>query len=73
MYPGTHAATDPDRPAVIMAGTGRTLTYGELDERSARVASALRGSGLRPGVVIAVLSDNATEIFEIYWAALRSG
>ncbi|KDE98270.1 acyl-CoA synthetase [Mycolicibacterium aromaticivorans JS19b1 = JCM 16368] len=73
MYPGTHAATDPDRPAVIIAGTGRTLTYGELDERSVRVASALRASGLRPGDVIAVLSDNAAEVFEIYWAALRSG
>jgi len=73
MYPGTHAATDPSRPAVIMAGTGRTLSYGELDEHSARLASALRGLGLRPGDVIAVLSDNTAEVFEIYWAALRSG
>jgi fatty-acyl-CoA synthase len=73
MYPGTHAAIDPDRPAVIMAGTGRMLSYGELDERSARLAAALRGLGLRPGDVIAVLSDNTAEVFEIYWAALRSG
>ena len=32
MYPGTHAATAPDRPAVIMAGVEATVTYAELDE-----------------------------------------
>ena len=73
MYPGTHAATAPDRPAVIMAGSNATVTYGELDENSARLASALHELGLRTGDVIAVLSDNAPEVFEIYWAAIRSG
>jgi long-chain acyl-CoA synthetase len=73
MYPGTHAATAPDRPAVIMAGSNATVTYGELDENSARLASALHELGLRTGDVIAVLTDNAPEVFEIYWAAIRSG
>jgi fatty-acyl-CoA synthase len=73
MYPGTHAASAPDRPAVIMVDTGRVLTYRELDENSARLASALHGLGLRTGDVIALLSDNAAEAFEIYWAAMRSG
>ncbi|MEZ0365904.1 acyl-CoA synthetase [Mycobacterium sp. pUA109] len=73
MYPGTHAASAPDRPAVIMAGSGRTVTYGELDDNSARLASALHGLGLRPGDVIAIVSDNAAEAFEIYWSAIRSG
>ncbi len=56
-----------------MANTGKTLTYGELDENSARVASALHRLGLRRGDVIGLLSDNAPEAFEVYWAALRSG
>lgn len=73
MYPGTHAATAPERPAVIMADSGTTVTYGQLDENSARLAAALRQLGLRPGDVIAVLSDNVPEAFEIYWAAVRSG
>ncbi|MGB8206190.1 MAG: acyl-CoA synthetase [Mycobacterium sp.] len=73
MYPGTHAATAPDRPAVIMAGSNATVTYAELDENSARLASALHELGLRTGDVIAVLTDNAPETFEIYWAAIRSG
>jgi fatty-acyl-CoA synthase len=73
MYPGTYAASAPHRPAVVMAGTGRALTYRELDENSARLASALYAQGLRPGDVIALISDNSAEAFEVYWAALRSG
>lgn len=73
MYPGTHAATAPERPAVIMAASGSTVTYGQLDENSARLAAALRQLGLNTGDVIAVLSDNVPEAFEIYWAAVRSG
>ena len=56
-----------------MAGSGKTLTYRELDDNSARLASALRAIGLRPGDVIALVSDNSAEAFEVYWAALRSG
>lgn len=73
MFPGTHAASAPNRPAVVMAGSGKTVTYRELDDNSARLASALHALGLRPGDVIALVSDNAAEAFEVYWAALRSG
>ncbi|GAA3359047.1 acyl-CoA synthetase [Saccharopolyspora gregorii] len=73
MYPGAHAATDPDRPAVIMAGSGERLTYGELEERSIRLAHALREAGLRRGDVVALLTDNTPSAFEVYWAAVRSG
>jgi long-chain acyl-CoA synthetase len=73
MFPGTHAKSAPGRPAVIMAESGRTLTYRELDDNSARLASVLHAMGLRKGDVIALLSDNAAETFEIYWAAMRSG
>lgn len=73
MFPGTHAAVRPEHPAVIMAGSGTVTTYAELEQRSAAVASALYDMGLRRGDVIALLSDNSAEAFEIYWAALRSG
>jgi fatty-acyl-CoA synthase len=73
MYPGTHAESAPDHPAVIIAGSGDTITYRQLDENSARLASALHGMGLRKGDVVGLLSDNAAEAFEVYWAALRSG
>ncbi|MAS56867.1 MAG: acyl-CoA synthetase [Nocardioides sp.] len=73
MYPGTWARSTPDKPALVMAGSGRTLTYAELDERSLRLANRLRDSGLRRGDVVALLSDNTPETYEVYWAALRSG
>jgi fatty-acyl-CoA synthase len=73
MYPGTYARTTPHKPAVIMAATGAMMTYGQLDENSARLAAALHSVGLRPGDTVALLSDNCAEAFEVYWAALRSG
>ncbi|GAB3569768.1 acyl-CoA synthetase [Amycolatopsis endophytica] len=73
MYPGTHADADPDKAAVIMAGSGERLTYGELDERSARLADALTSAGLGRGDTVAVLSDNNARAYEVYWAAMRSG
>ena len=73
MFPGAHAAIDPQRPAVIMAGSGARLSYGELEERSIRLAHVLRESGLQRGDVVALLTDNALPAFEVYWAAVRSG
>jgi fatty-acyl-CoA synthase len=73
LYPGTHASTTPDKPAVILADTGETTTYRQLDQRSGALARVLHDAGLRPGDVVAVLSDNAPAVFDVYWAAHRSG
>ena len=73
MYPGTWAATTPDKPALIMAGSGAVTTYAELEERSARLARHLHERGLRPGDVVALVTENRPEAFVAYWAALRSG
>src|SRR5262245_58132695 len=73
MFPGVIAASTPDKAAVVMAGSGRTLTYRQLDDHSAGLAAALHGLGLRRGDVVAMLADNTPECFEIYWAAVRSG
>lgn len=73
MYPGQHARVTPDKAAVILAETGDVVTYRQLDERSAALARVLHDAGLRPGDVVAVLSDNAAPVFEVYWAAHRSG
>lgn len=73
MFPGKYAAESPEHPAVVMAGSGATLSYGELESRSAQLAATLYAHGLRRGDVIALLSDNVAEAFVIYWAAIRSG
>lgn len=73
MYPGVHARTRPDRPAVVMGGSGAVLTYAELDERSSRLAHAWRAAGLRRGDHVALLMENQLRFMEVVWAALRSG
>jgi long-chain acyl-CoA synthetase len=73
MYPGTYAAEAPDRVAAVMAETGESLSYAELDRRSVQLAHVLYEAGLRPGDVVALLTENSLRAFEVYWAALRSG
>jgi long-chain acyl-CoA synthetase len=73
MYPGTYAAQTPDRIAAVMAGTGETISYGELERRSAQLARVLHDGGLQPGDVVALLTENNLRALEVYWAALRSG
>lgn len=73
LHPGMIAAVDPDRPAAILAGDGSTLTYGELEARSNRLAQLLRANGLGPGDHIAVLLENHLRYFEVCWAAQRAG
>src|SRR6516164_9073853 len=73
MYPGTYAADAPDRIAAVMTGTGETLSYGDLERRSVQLAHVLHEAGLRPGDVVALLTENNLRALEVYWAALRSG
>jgi long-chain acyl-CoA synthetase len=48
MYPGFHAVTQPDKPAVVMGRTGEMITYRELDERSVRLAQGSHAAAERP-------------------------
>ena len=73
MHPGRHAETFPDKAAHIMAGTGETVTYRELDERSNRLAQLMWEVGLRRGDHVALFMENHPRYFEVYWAAIRSG
>ncbi|GAA3523157.1 acyl-CoA synthetase [Aeromicrobium panaciterrae] len=72
-YPSAHAAQFPDKPAVVMAGTGEALTYRELDDGSQRLAQLLYAAGLRPGDHLALVLGNHVRFLEVYWAAMRSG
>ena len=73
LQPGTHAETKGDAPAVIMAGSGETVTYRDLDERSKQVAQLLRSAGLQPGDHIGVMMENHPRYFEVFWGAQRAG
>ena len=73
MYPGTHAETTPDKPAIVMGGSGEVVTYKELDDRSNQLAQLLYERGLRPGDAIAFSMENNARFLEVAWAAQRSG
>ena len=73
MYPGVHAENTPDKPAMIMGGSGEVVTYRQLDERSNQLARLWRDHGLRPGDHVAIFSENQPRYLEVMWAALRSG
>jgi long-chain acyl-CoA synthetase len=71
--PGAHAITNPTKIAALLAETGETLTYAELERRSVQLAHVLWDAGLRRGDVLALLTDNDLRAFEVYWGCMRSG
>jgi long-chain acyl-CoA synthetase len=73
MHPSVHAETHPHKPAIVMAGSGATVTFAELDQRSNQGAHLLRSLGLAAGDCLAILMENSPTYFEIAWAAQRSG
>ena len=68
-----HAANDPTKIATLMLQSGETLTYGELNERSIRLARLFAEAGLVSGDVVALFMENNIRYHEVYWAAVRSG
>ena len=73
MTPSWHAQHTPAASAIIMGSTGETTTYAELEDRSRRLAQALRSRGLTEGGHIAILMENSSQFLEVAWAAQRSG
>src|SRR5271166_4704025 len=73
MYPKMHAVARADQPAVVMAGSGETLTYRELEARSNRLAHLLRAVGLTRLDHYAVFMENQLRFFECGAAGERSG
>ncbi|MFJ5274723.1 long-chain fatty acid--CoA ligase [Streptomyces sp. NPDC088358] len=65
------AAAQRDRIAVRHDDS--TLTYGELDDASARVAALLRDRGLRPGDRVALTMPNVPLFPVLYYGILWAG
>jgi long-chain acyl-CoA synthetase len=73
MYPGLYAQKFADRPAFIMASSGETVTYAELEARSNRLAHLLRAQGLQRLGHYAVFMENNSRYVESCVAGERSG
>jgi long-chain acyl-CoA synthetase len=73
VHPSIHAQRTPDKAAIVMAESGETITYGELEARSNRFARHLRAAGLGPGDRIALIVDNHPRFLELCVGAHRAG
>src|SRR6266700_5568453 len=73
MYTGKHAHLRPLQPAFIMAGTGETVTYAELEARSNRLAHLFRKRGLKRLDHYAIFMENNNRYLEACGAGERAG
>lgn len=69
-----HADRTPERLAAIDQHTGRRVTYGEMHERSGRLAAWLHEQwGVQPGDRLAILGKNSVAYFEFEFACIKLG
>ncbi len=64
-------ASRGDHPALI--ADGETLSYAELDQRTARMARALLAAGAGKGTRIAIVAPDSALLLTTFYAALRIG
>src|SRR6266576_3136059 len=67
------AAALGDKPALIDAASGRTLTYGQLAGGADRVAAGLAARGFAPGDVLALFAPNCPEFALAFHGTLAAG
>src|SRR3979409_259628 len=73
LYPGTQPHLRPLQPAFIMAGSGETVSYAELEARSNRLAHLFRQRGLKRLDHYAIFMENNSRYLEACGAGERSG
>ncbi|TVR25118.1 MAG: acyl-CoA synthetase [Ilumatobacter sp.] len=73
MFPGAHLDSHPDRPAVIMAGSGFTQSFAELDAAANRLSHLFRAAGLQPGDHVAICMENHDHYLEVIWGCHYAG
>jgi acyl-CoA synthetase (AMP-forming)/AMP-acid ligase II len=73
MHPSVHAKTHPEKPAIIMAASGETISYAQLDARSNQVAQLLRARGIGIGDTVALCLENHPWFFCLAWGFQRAG
>jgi long-chain acyl-CoA synthetase len=73
MYARPHAASHPDKAAIIMGGSGETISYAAYEARCDQAAQFLRAAGLRRGDHIAIFMENSIRMLEIEGGAERTG
>lgn len=72
-HPGLVAQRSPDAVAIVMASSGRTITYAELDRRANALSRYLRDCGLNVGDHVAICMENHERFFEVMWGCHYAG
>jgi acyl-coenzyme A synthetase/AMP-(fatty) acid ligase len=67
------AQRTPDKPWVVSADDGRTVSFGALHEAVRRFAAFLRARGLGPNDRIALLANNSIEHLVCYLGVMATG
>src|SRR4051794_10159049 len=67
------AARDPRKPWIVSADDGRTLTYGQLRDVTARIATVLDGRGITAHDRVALLANNSIEHLLCYFGVMSYG
>ena len=73
MHPSAIAQKTPNKPAYIIAETGQTVSFKELDDLSMQGSQLFRHLGLNRGDHVAILLENHVSFLQICLAAQRSG
>jgi len=73
LHPRHHAASHPERPALILADTGEVISYRELVANADRAAQLFTHLGLVQGDTIALFLENHLRYAELCWAAKNAG
>jgi acyl-CoA synthetase (AMP-forming)/AMP-acid ligase II len=73
MFPGTYAASTPDKAAIVMADSKESVTYAELDLEAMRLSHVLHDAGVRPGDHVAFCLENHQSFLKVMWGAHYAG
>jgi len=69
LYPREYASRNPDKPAVIMAESGASMSYRELDGYANRLGRLYQWLGLKTGDHVAYCLGNRLECPAVQWGA----
>ena len=72
-HPSIHARTHPDKIAYQMAGTGKAISYRELDALSNQGAHLFRKLGLKAADHIALLMENRPDFLCCWLGMFKAG
>ena len=67
------AQRDPDKPWIVCADDGRTVTYRELHEATGRIAAFLHSRGIGTNDRVALLANNSIEHLLCYFGVMAYG